>query len=464
MKVRMKMKKIEIELYHIINKWKKDNKKNNLMYFFIVIMVVFGLIFILNHYTVFTADDHHYHYIFDSYLPTEYSKRIESIGDIVNSMISHYQIWGGRIVAHFFVQLFTLFPKIVFQFINSVIFVLLGYLVIIHAIGKKLVRPSIGIFTYSFLFLFLPYFGQTVLWLSGSCNYLWCSCLILIALLPFRYVNEQVKWYHYFSPFISLLAGWTNENTGMAMVICMLLFVINISLKKKKVQRWMWISMLFGFIGSILCIAAPGNGIRSQGYPPLTVNRLFENFVSIIKFFMENSLIVIAIIIILYGIYLLSIKNPKEIRILLTPTIYIICSIISVGAIILSPLASPRSYFLAIVFMLIAILYLFQRISLYNIVYKKIFFLITIIMLSYAGYQYFYAAMDIRKTYFEVQVEVSMIKQQKKEGKKIIYINRHHDSTNQYNAITNTANLTHNSEDWFTAWYAKYYNVDKIDY
>lgn len=85
-------------------------------------------------------------------------------------------------------------------------------------------------------------------------------------------------------------------------------------------------------------------------------------------------------------------------------------------------------------------------------------------MLSYVGYQYFYALMDIRKTYFEVQVEVSMIKQQKNAGKKIIYIKRHHDSTNQYNAITNTANLTHNSEDWFTAWYAKYYNVDKIDY
>lgn len=27
MKVRMKMKRIEIGLYHFINKWKKDNKK-----------------------------------------------------------------------------------------------------------------------------------------------------------------------------------------------------------------------------------------------------------------------------------------------------------------------------------------------------------------------------------------------------------------------------------------------------
>ena len=257
---------VETKLYHLLQKKNNDKKQSNVWLHIVVFLFFIILIFLLNHYTVFTSDDYRYHYIFDSYLPTDSSTRVKGIFDIITSMASHYKIWGGRIVAHSIVQWFLIFPKVIFNFLNTGAFILLGYLIFLHASKKKEGSPGIFILIYSLLFLLLPFFGQTVLWLSGSCNYLWCTILILVALLPFRFYKEQSNKGYYFAFLLSLVAGCTNDNTGMAMVLLMILFTIYYYLSGKRIRLWVPINIISGFVGSIICIIAPGNVIRSNTY------------------------------------------------------------------------------------------------------------------------------------------------------------------------------------------------------
>lgn len=456
--------KMETKLYDLLQ-WENDDEGKPKVWLYIAVFLIFiFLMFLLNNYTVFTSDDYRYNYIFDSYLPSDNSTRVENVFDIITSMASHYKMWGGRIVAHSFVQGFLIFPKVIFNIFNTAAFILLGYLIFLHATKKRCGSLSIFILIYSLLFLLLPFFGQTVLWLSGSCNYLWCTLLILLALLPFRFYREQNKKSYYLTSLLSLIAGCTNENTGMTLVFLMALFMIYYYLSEKKIRAWIPLNIISAFVGSIICIVAPGNAIRSSTYPSITFQKILQNFITISKHFIEHYSFLIFSIIMLCTLYLLLIKEKRQIRKLVIPTFYLIGAIISVLVLVVSPLVSPRSYFFAITCLIIVLINIISLLKTILPYLSKLICIGTVFIFVVFGYYYFYAFLDIKKTYYQIEKEINMIEVQKREGKKNIFVIRHKDSVNKYNAITGTANLTHNKEDWYTAWYAKYYDVDSIDY
>ena len=78
------------------------------------------------------------------------------------------------------------FPKIFFNEVNTIIFILLGLLLnwLIYP-WKKLNGIYLAI-TYLTLFKCLPDFGQNVLWLSGAPMGIWSSVMSLLFLPPFR--------------------------------------------------------------------------------------------------------------------------------------------------------------------------------------------------------------------------------------------------------------------------------------
>lgn len=68
---------------------------------------------LLSFLTPMIADDYSYSFSFADY------RRIESVGDIVESMAAHRETINGRIIAHSMVQLFLLLPKAVFNTVNG---------------------------------------------------------------------------------------------------------------------------------------------------------------------------------------------------------------------------------------------------------------------------------------------------------------------------------------------------------
>ena len=148
-------------------------EKKNRKSLYIVLMLIFLFMLLLNILTHFYADDYTYMNSFAT------GERISSIGDIFKSLVSHAKNMNGRLVAHFFVQLFLFLPVAFFKIINPLIFVLQIFIVV-RLCGKNKNDPLFFVLSFAFIWIFEPAFGQVNLWLDGACNYLWASVFVQI--------------------------------------------------------------------------------------------------------------------------------------------------------------------------------------------------------------------------------------------------------------------------------------------
>ena len=115
-----------------------------------------------------------------------------------------------------------LFDKPVYDVVNTLVFLVTGRLVSRHIAGRNpvLLRHEVGAFLA--MFLFIPYFGQSVLWMSGAANYLWMSAVTLATLLPYRLHRTGQQTRALLVPAmlgLGLLGGSTNENSAGAWLL-----------------------------------------------------------------------------------------------------------------------------------------------------------------------------------------------------------------------------------------------------
>lgn len=150
----------------------KSLKKLFSNYNFYIFTFIFFIILILSTNMNFKSDEFNYSHI------TWTSIRLSSLSDIITSQKILYLNWTGRILAHFFIQLFLFLDHNLFAVFNSLVFCLFIYLVM--KLSNKKISLFLIIFTFSIAFLFIPVFGETVIWLSGSLNYLWPTTLFLL--------------------------------------------------------------------------------------------------------------------------------------------------------------------------------------------------------------------------------------------------------------------------------------------
>jgi len=214
-------------------------------YSFILYIFCFGIIliiFLFNVYTPLIADDYHF------------SIGIFSVTDIVKYQYNLYFDLTGRNVAHFLTQLWLLIGKPLFNVANTMIYFLFIVLVNFHITGVlKYFNPILFIVTNITFFAATPAWGQNILWLTGSCNYLWTSTIILLFLVPFRIKMENNEW-KLCSPlsilylFIGIFAGWCNENSGAAI----LFFIIGYFIIKKINKQTFCLFEILSFIGFLI--------------------------------------------------------------------------------------------------------------------------------------------------------------------------------------------------------------------
>lgn len=71
--------------------------------------------------------------------------------------------------------------KIYFDIINTLIYLILIWLIILIGKTKEVgkIRPAVYILSFIYFWFYLPEIGKSVLWISGSCNYLWTSVIYL---------------------------------------------------------------------------------------------------------------------------------------------------------------------------------------------------------------------------------------------------------------------------------------------
>ena len=221
-------------------------------------LAVFFLVLVLNLLTAKTSDDLGY-------------SISSGLFDILRREYIQYMTWTGRTVAHLIARTFLAMPKIIFDVCNSVIFCVLTDLICAHAQGPSQKRSGILYALCALaLFLFAPVFGQTVLWETGSCNYLWTTAIILAFLYAYRRETEErtvhKPWFPAVFLFCGLAAGWTNENTGGACILMVLLYLLVYRIRKIPLKPWMITGLIGALIGFALMIKAPGNAVRAADF------------------------------------------------------------------------------------------------------------------------------------------------------------------------------------------------------
>ena len=140
---------------------------------------VFITVFLLSVLTPKYADDFCYTFSFAT------DRRIQSVADIFPSMATHRVLLNGRVVPHFFVQLFLMFPKAVFSVLNALQAVLLMLLSSRYLQSEGRTKCLVLLCGLFGIWIFSPSFGENYLWLDGAVNYSWALTALMLFLIPY---------------------------------------------------------------------------------------------------------------------------------------------------------------------------------------------------------------------------------------------------------------------------------------
>ncbi|WP_270344386.1 DUF6056 family protein [Lactococcus petauri] len=430
----------------------RKNKENLLV--ILMMVFVFVLNFVLNQLTHYTSDDYAYRYIFESHLPSANPEKIDGIFSIIKSQILHYQLWNGRFVAHSIVQFFMQYNKVIFNLFNSLIFILLGY--IIYFIIKKVSNINNKVETFFFIFtllwLFTPEFGKSVLWLSGAGNYLWTS-IIYSSFLLFNLKTQKSNLFTCtIAIFLGFISGATNENSGPAITLVIILLIIWKYLSSKSLDVWRIVGVFSSFVGYIIMISSPGS--QKRGHQEIDFNLLKDRLVhvyseSVSHFFFAYLILILFLFILIY-------QNNHSKSNFIFITIMLIGHFASIFCLILSPEQPLRTLFGSNVLLIIAIIYLLNSIS--GFILLRRYLSISLVIVSVIIYCY--AFNDIYKSHKEVDNQIRIIETSDPNKEvKVPLLTPPHSLYNPYNG---TAYLSKKPNAWFNLWMAEYYNVSSI--
>ncbi len=257
-------------------------KKQTTLCGILTFVITAAIVSILTFTCPMLSDDWHFHFIWEDFDPLPSTKRVENMGDILLSMQNYYQKSGGRIVPHFIIYCIMTCSKWVFNILNGPIFAAgcyLSYRLMVQITKRDhlFMFPLVSLLH----FVMLPSFGDNVLWLSGSINYLWPSVLMLSCIFWLFTEWEKADTANYLLMLpVFMLSAATNEITG-GMLLVALLLRVSIA-EHKHIERC--ILMTACMIPSIcLIVLAPGNTIRRmtiEKKDDLTILKFIDSLIS----------------------------------------------------------------------------------------------------------------------------------------------------------------------------------------
>ena len=391
-----------------------NSKTKRTILWIITILICFSIISLLNILTPIISDDFAYLYIYNE------EGRISSLGDIIQSQINHYDLWGGRSVVHFIAQVLLMLPAYLADLLNSLVYMSYIFLIYYHIKGNKKSSISLFILINLAIWFLQPVFGDTILWITGSANYLWGTWLILLFLLPYRlYEGRESETFHQIIHSLAMfalgvLAGWTNENTAAAMLLITILFIIYFRSRKWQIPVWAIAGLIGAVAGFAIMIMAPGNYMRGGDSVSLNLSILgYRLFTWTLTFFIYCGPLFLTSLITLV-IYNRFPNGAKKDNLKLI-FIYGLAAIAAVYAMLLAPSFPRRALFGVVTFLIIA-----TGIGYYNLDFRNKFLRqirLSLILIAFTGFMFtFYLnAKDInnyRKTVQLREIEIGKAKTQ----------------------------------------------------
>ena len=224
-------------------------------------MLLFGIAMInLNLLDVMTlSDDLLYRFIWQADEHNE-PQKLESLSDLWQSQLIHYQVQNGRAVVHTLGQaMLTLVPSWLFQFVNGLLAVVLLHLCVCFSNRNANKKLLVSVIACVLLLIVMRGVRTTMLWSIGTVNYLWVTVATLTFVLFLQQLGtRKLTVLHFVLSPLSLFVGWSHEGLCLPVTVVFLFFIF-VNRKQIIIAFPAYVLyMIWYAVGSLLCLLSPG--------------------------------------------------------------------------------------------------------------------------------------------------------------------------------------------------------------
>lgn len=431
--------------------------------FGLVLIASFVLMYVLNVLHPLFGDDWNY-----GMMP-ETHQRISSFREIMQFEYNHYFEWGGRIVVHIIAQTLLLLGESTGDLLNSLAYVALTltiYSICNH--GNKL-RPSLLLAINLLVWFLHPAFASTMLWLTGSANYLWGTLIVVGFLLPYtrellspEKSNNTLRAIAFF--FGGIIAGWTNENVSVAMICMLAFFLYTYKAYNNFIPRWAVAGLIGAVIGCVMMIVAPGNYLRmnvilAESSVQVPAWKIFiARFIGALTGYYFYVLLPSFIFFVALWLNLNFGRNKQK-PIVLLAWIFFFGAILATLAMSASPIFPGRATYGIITFVIIGICLLVANLDFSELLIRRLLYtsLVFAMLFFVADYYRGYKELKGARTHLDQRME--KIEQAKNAGVVDLVLD---DRIYPEGRFFHYYELTPNVDDWHNQMFSGYYGINSI--
>lgn len=422
----------------------------------IIFLAIFAFMLICNILTLKIADDYSYSFSFAT------GERIANLKDIFISLKEHAVSVNGRLIAHFFAHFFLMLPSIVFDIVNTLMFVLQIFLICkICKVRNDKFNIFVLVTFFCMIWMYVPAFGQVYLWLDGACNYLWSIVLGLLYIIP--YMNEfcntkssQKTFSKICFVFFSFFMGGYLENSSPAFIAMSIIFVALCRFyQHKKVQGYQVSAIIVASIGYIGIYLSPAQWQnKSDGFG---FGALRQRFINALNVYKNLTALLVFFVILL----VIAISVKIQIHYIIVAIVFFVGSVCSNFIMILALYYPERCAICPTILLITAVGVLMVPVL-------ETRFTITCrcgmaILLLLTTYEIFIGANDIYETFRYMQANETIIVQERDSSATEVRLLLRTPET-KYSVLYGLVYLSgdQNADVWPNCHMAKYYGVESI--
>lgn len=339
----------------------------------LVILASFYKVWQINKETRLSADDYLYSFKFEpgfaSAEPAEVDyRKITSIEDYIESLQNLYNSLTGRIIPHALLQVFLILPPWLFDLLNTLAVLLLGYLFSTWIVGVRHdLRPAFWLLATMLYYLAVSLGKRNLYYPAFSINYVWTQLIVFVFLIPLRRLLQEDDPISTKIPLaltmflLGAVAGATNEPAGPAILLGMgFMALLKFLSKSRCYPAWYYSGMAGILLGFAFLYFAPGNSeralyetsrvgeIKGIGFNPQNLMPMLRAFVNAFPVLLLG----------LFGIAGISVRSlSSDWRSLLFMSLSLLGTIF---VLLLAPFYVPRMSMLFLGFVIIISLVLFR--------------------------------------------------------------------------------------------------------